>query len=299
MHSRREFGRRAVAAASLGPLLEAQRRARIDSTVAGVRLGAQTYSFREMRLDGVVQAMAECGLGDCEVFSPHIEPAATPGGRDGAARQAAREGLRKWRLSVPLEEIRAMRRKFDDAGVGVYALNLSFNDSFTDEEIDRGFAIAKAFGVEVITASATLTAARRVVPFAESHRMTVAYHGHSDVKNPNEFCTPESFAAAMAMSGRFAVNLDIGHFTAANYDPVAYIREHHDRIVVLHLKDRKRDQGANTPWGEGDTPIKPVLQLLKRERYPMRAFIEYEYRGAGDSVTEVKKCFQYCKDALG
>jgi hypothetical protein len=48
----------------------------------------------------------------------------------------------------------------------------------------------------------------------------------------------------------------------------------------------------------GDTPIKQVLQLLKKEKYPMRALIEYEYRGASDSVTEVKKCFEYCKEAL-
>jgi sugar phosphate isomerase/epimerase len=94
------------------------------------------------------------------------------------------------------------------------------------------------------------------------------------------------------------VNLDIGHFTAANYDPVQYIKEHHDRIFVLHLKDRKRDQGANMPWGEGDTAIKPVLQLLKKEKYPMRAYVEYEYRGAADSITEVKKCIDFTKSAL-
>ena len=68
--------------------------------------------------------------------------------------------------------------------------------------------------------------------------------------------------------------------------------------MVLHLKDRKKNDGPNTPWGEGDTPIKQVLLLLKEKRYPMRAYIEYEYQGKDDSVTEVKRCFQYCKDAL-
>jgi L-ribulose-5-phosphate 3-epimerase UlaE len=52
------------------------------------------------------------------------------------------------------------------------------------------------------------------------------------------------------------------------------------------------------PWGQGDTPIKQVLQLLKEKKYPMRAFIEYEYKGTDDAVTEVKRCLQYCKDAL-
>jgi sugar phosphate isomerase/epimerase len=268
------------------PLAGALRGApRINSIIAGVHLGAQTYSFREKPLDAMIQAMVDCQLGDSEVFAPHVEP------------KLPREELRKWRLTVPLEEIKAARKKFDDAGIGVYAYNFSFRDDFTDEEIDRGFVMSKAFGVDLITASSTLSVAKRLVPFAEKHKMMVAFHGHSDVKNPNEFAKPESFAEAMAMSKRFMVNLDIGHFTAANYDAVEYIKEHHDRIVVLHLKDRKRNQGPNVPWGEGDTPIKQVLQLLKKEKYPMRAFIEYEYKGA-DSVAEVKKCYQFCRDAL-
>ena len=286
MLTRRDFGKTALAGVPLAAAL-GQSKTKINTTIGGVRLGTQTYSFRDKPLDGVIQAMVECGLGDCEVFSPaHVEP------------RLPREELRKWRLTVPLDELKAVRKKFDDAGINVYAYNLSFKDDFTDEEIDRGFVMSKALGAEVITASATLSVAKRVAPLAEKHGMPVAFHGHSDVKNPNEFAKPESFDAAMAMSRRFAVNLDIGHFAAANYDPVEYIRQHHERILVLHLKDRKRDQGANTPWGEGDTPIRQVLQLLKREKYPMRAFIEYEYRGAGDSITEVKKCLQYCKEAL-
>jgi sugar phosphate isomerase/epimerase len=102
----------------------------------------------------------------------------------------------------------------------------------------------------------------------------------------------------MDMSKYFYVNLDIGHFTAAGYDPVAYISEHHARISNLHLKDRKKDQGENTVWGEGDTPIKQVLTLLKEKKYPIPAYIEYEYRGTGTSTEEVKKCFEYAKAAL-
>lgn len=283
MYSRREFSQIVLAGAGTLPLL-AQKK--IDSRINGVLIGAQSYSFREKPLDGVIEAMVEIGLGECELFAPHVEP------------RLSREELRKWRLSVSLDEFRGVRKKFDDAGIHLYAYNLSFNDSFTDEEIDRGFEMAKALGVEVITASATLSSARRVAPFADRHRIMVAFHGHSDVQNPNEFATPQSFAAALAMSPNFAVNLDIGHFTAANFDPVEYIRQNHAKILVLHLKDRKRNQGPNTPWGEGDTPIREVLQLLKREKYPIRAMIEYEYRGSADSVTEVRKCFAYCKEAL-
>jgi len=215
-----------------------------------------------------------------------------------AARKAEREELRKWRTTVSLDYFKGIRKKFDAAGINLYGYNYSFNDSFTDEEIDRGFDMAKALGVKIITASTTLPVAKRVVPFAEKHKMIVAMHGHSNLTDPNQFAKPESFAAAMAMSKYFKVNLDIGHFTAANYDAVDYIQKNHENIVLLHLKDRKKDEGPNVPWGEGDTPIKQVLLLLKEKKWPVPAFIEYEYKGTGTSQEEVKKCYDYCKQVL-
>ena len=100
------------------------------------------------------------------------------------------------------------------------------------------------------------------------------------------------------MSKQFRVNLDIGHFTAAGFDPVTYIQENHDHITHLHIKDRKKNDGANEPFGEGDTPIKQVLMLLKEKRYGIPALVEYEYKGSGSSVDEVKKCLAYEKAAL-
>ena len=152
--------------------------------------------------------------------------------------------------------------------------------------------------MDLITASSTLTTAKRVAPYAERHKIRVAMHGHSNTKDSNQFATPESFAKALEMSPWFYVNLDIGHFFAAGYDPVAYIREHHGRISVLHLKDRQPDQGAGVPFGEGGTPIKGTLQLLEKNRWLIPGNIEYEYPGK-DAVAEVKKCFAYCKQALG
>jgi sugar phosphate isomerase/epimerase len=270
----------------------------------------QTYSFRDLprapggdAVHAIIKAMTECGLGECELYAPQVEPAvmmpgqARPAPGSPEARNA-RERTRAWRLETPLDHFHAVRKKFEAAGLSIYAYNYSFNTSFSDEEIDRGFEMARALGAAILTASTTLDVAKRVVPFAEKHRMTVAMHNHSQVDDPNELATPESFAAAMKMSKYFKVNLDIGHFTAGNNDPIAYIRQHHERITNLHLKDRKKNQGDNVPWGEGDTPIREVLQLLKREKWPIRAYIEYEYRGAASPVEEVRKCLAYATQAL-
>src|SRR5262245_45752265 len=200
MYSRREFGKFALAGLPMTVALargSAYGSGRIDSKINGVRIGIQSYSFRTLPLDAAIKAMSEIGIGECELFSGHVEPRPAfgpggprPKGAEAPAKKAesakgggggGRQGrgeMRNWRLTVPLDHFKEIRRKFEDAGIRLHAYNLSFNDGFSAEEIDRGFEMAKALGVGVITASSTLTAAKRVAPFAEKHQMIVAMHGH-------------------------------------------------------------------------------------------------------------------------
>jgi sugar phosphate isomerase/epimerase len=259
---------------------------KIDSRIAGVMIGAQSYSFRDRSLEEALAAYKEVGLGYCELWSGHVEPP-----------KLSREELRNWRLTVSLDHFRSVRKKFDEAGVELYAYNYSFRDDFTDEEIARGFEMARALGVRVLTASANVSTAKRIDPYAAKAKIRVGMHNHSNLR-PNEFARPEDFEEAMrGASPYIAVNLDIGHFVAAGYDPVDFIARHHDKIVTLHIKDRRKNQGPNVPFGEGDTPIREVLQLLRARKLAIPAMIEYEYKGQ-DTVAEVRRCFAYCKQAL-
>src|SRR5258708_30196655 len=281
MYSRRDFSKLALAAFPAAAAF-----ARIDSIVHGVQLGVQSYSFRDRPLDDAIKAMVEVGLGECELYSGHVEP------------KLHREELRKWRTTVSMDEFHNVRKKFDDAGILLYAYNYSLRDDYTDEEIARGFDMANALGVKILTASSTLSVVDRVDRAASKYKIRVGFHGHSDTKHPNEFSSPETFEKAMAGHSPYInVNLDIGHFFAAGFDPIDFITRHHQRLLTLHLKDRKKNDGANMPFEQRETPIKPVRQLLEKNKFEIPANIEYEYKGA-DTLEEVKKCFEYCKQAL-
>ena len=225
MYSRRDFGKLALAGLPLSAAL-----GKINSKVAGVQLGVCTYSFRSLPRTGpddvatVVQALKECQAGACELFSPQLEPGSSLSARiPQEERNKHREAVREWRLSTPMDHFKAVRKQFDNAGIDIYAYTLNFDKSFTDEELEKCFEQTKAMGVKIIAASTKVSILPRLQPLAEKHGIYVAVHGHSDVKHPDEFSSPETFGKALDMSNWFRVNLDIGHFSAAGFDPVSYI----------------------------------------------------------------------------
>jgi sugar phosphate isomerase/epimerase len=269
----------------------------IDSRVRGVLLGIQTYSLRDRSIDAAIDAMAKVRIGSCELWQGSLEPMEIIR-RTWSGDAAAREELRQWRLKTPLSFFHAVREKFDRAGVALQAYNYSMTDDFTDEEIARGFEMAKALGAGFMTSSSNVTTPKRFDSVAERYKMKVGLHNHAEVDRPNEISTAETILRAIEGRSPFvAINFDIGHFTAANGDAVAFLGEHHERIVALHVKDRKRDRGPNVPFGEGDAPIGEVLRMLRDKRWPIPANLEYEYDGK-ETVAEIARCRDYCKAAL-
>jgi sugar phosphate isomerase/epimerase len=325
MYSRRDFAKIAAGTLPLARSLWA-----VNSTIHGVRMGVQSASFTYsgIGIEGIVKTMVDLGLAEIDIMSEHVEnflgaPVPLPGtgrpgpwargagapGQPGAAGRApnsvasgggarggmgrggdpvVREALRKWRLQADLDSFRGVAKRFTDAGLRLFSYNLSFNDTFTDEEVEKGFQMTKALGTRIITASSPASIFPRIAPFAEKHDVIVAMHNHTN--------GPDEFAQAMAVSPKIWVNLDVGHFFASGYDPIAYLKEHHARITNIHVKDRKKDKGAEMPFGEGDTPLKEVLQLVKNQKYDFPVCIEYV--GPDGPAVELKRCFDYCKAAL-
>jgi sugar phosphate isomerase/epimerase len=282
-----------IAAAPISAAFAPAGFAKINSRIEGVMVGAQTYSFRDRDLDACIAAMKDIGLGYAELWQGHLEPS------DRSDRKHDAELKKAWRANPPMDQIDAVKQKFDEAGIEIYALNYSFRTNMTDDEIRTGFLIAQNLGTNRITASANVDTSAKIDPFAEQYKTYVGMHNHDSMR-PNEFSTPDDFANAMKGRSKYIkINLDIGHFTAAGFDPVQFIEQHHDDILTTHIKDRKSDHGPNMPFGQGDTRIKEVLQLLKARKYPIPANIEYEYGKQGmDSADEVRKCFEYMKQAL-
>jgi sugar phosphate isomerase/epimerase len=274
-----------------------------NSVINGVRIGCITYSYRggADTADYTLECLLKDGLSETELMDGPIRSftgIAFGGGRRGRrgdnSQQPPFDADRPKVRESQLVKCEQLRKLFNDAGVNIHIHKCPFGR--TDDEIEFNFQIAKALGCKAITTERNDQLAQRLAPFAEKFQIWVAFHNHT-----NNIPTIEGIDPLMQVGDYIGFNFDIGHYVAGTRgkSPIPVIEKYHDKIISLHLKDRTAD-GGNLPWGQGQTPIKEVLQLLKQEKWPIYADIELEYRVPPDSdaVKEVAKCFEYCKEAL-
>jgi sugar phosphate isomerase/epimerase len=303
--SRRSFLTHATRLAAFGlvpPLLGASDDTAVsaankpNSVIDGVRIGCITYSFRgEVNsAEDILKALIKDGLSEVEMMDGPIRAYAgiRGGGRRGGEQVPTRPTDAE--RAAQLAKCRELRKLYNDAGVNIHLHKLPFGPS--DEEIDFNFLVAEALGCVGITTERNDALAKKLAPFAEKHKIWVGFHNHTN--NYPVLDTPDPL---LEIGPYLGFNLDCGHYFAGTKgkSPLPVIEKYHSRIVSLHLKDRTAD-GGNLPWGEGQTPIKEILQLIRKEKYTFPADIELEYKipPGSDSVAQVAKCLKYCKDAL-
>jgi sugar phosphate isomerase/epimerase len=281
---------------------------RPDSKVAGVQIGLNVpYSFADIQMSGtdVLDRCVRLGISAVELRTQPVEsylgaPAHLVGTKALVASAAGAHGvdtqMRQWRLSAPTERIPDFRRLYESAGVLIEIVKVDGIFKMSDAELDYVFELAKTLGARAISTEISREESdlKRLGEYGEKHALWVAYHGHTAV-------TPAHWERAFALSPRNAANVDLGHFIAGNnYSPIPFIKEYHDRITHVHIKDRKLHMGPNVPFGQGDTPIVEFLHLLRDQQWPIQATIEFEYKvpASSDRMTEIAKCVKYCRDAL-
>jgi len=265
-----------------------------DSKFNGVQIGAITYSYRSLPgfAENLLQYAVRSGISSVELMSA---PAGQFAG--GPAASGDVNEWNEWLLATSLDGFRALRKLYNDAGVRIHIIKYRDigDPCIPDAVIDRYFEVARILGAVGITRELSEDAARRLGPFADKHGIMVGFHNHMQV-------TPTTYdGGILSYSKYLGINFDIGHYVAAtNESPIPFIEKYADRILSIHLKDRKVNNGPNMPFGEGDTPVALVLQYMKKNRLPFPADIELEYPVPADSdaVQEVARCVEFCRQSL-
>ncbi|MEE3035222.1 MAG: TIM barrel protein [Bacteroidota bacterium] len=298
----------------------------------GVNIGLITYSFRTMPDQSplaILEYVKKTNMKHVELMGNHAEsfagspksPLSEPVKRSVFMKQRRKIQLTDeeqkiasqiaeeikvynnevalWRKEAPMSKFEELRKLYNDAGVSIYAFKPRvFGKDNTDDDIRYGMRAAKALGASHVTLEhpSDDKHTARLGKIAEEEGILIGYHGH-------EQQTPTLWDTAISQSNNNRLNLDLGHYVAAeNTDPLQILKDKHHKIVSMHLKDRQKlsNGGDNLIWGTGDTPITEALQLIKKEGYSFYVTIELEYEipEGSDAVQEVKNCLAYVKKAL-
>jgi len=295
-----------------------------DSKYFGVQIGVITYSFRSMpgSVDQLLRYVTDSGISAIELMGDAVEdyagkpanpvkmtprvPGQAPQFTDEQKAQMAAYGkqVAEWRSTVSMDKFAEIKKMYNKEGVSIYAFKpnaLGINN--TDAEIEYALRAAKTLGARSVTVELPTDPAqsKRLGDLAAKHKIYIGYHAHTQA-------TDTAWDVALGQSPFNSMNLDCGHYIAAGGNNtketlLALIQAKHDRITTLHIKDRKTkaNGGNNMPWGQGDTPIKEILTLLKEKKYNIPATIELEYDipEGSDAVKETRNCLEFAKKALG
>jgi sugar phosphate isomerase/epimerase len=268
---------------------------KLNSKFNGVQIGVITYSYRELpdkSLPAILNYAVKSGINSIELMGNEVE-------RYLGIPQEDKDAIRQWRTTISMDKFKEIRKMFKEKGVDIHILKLG-EPFWSDEEIDYAFRACKAVGAKGITTEISEDAAKRLAPFADKHKLYAIFHNHGQPGNPDF-----SFDRVLQHGKRLMLNFDAGHyFGATGVHPNELIQRLHDRIFSIHVKDKTSKTASapdqNRPFGEGDTPLADMFQLIKKEKWPIYCDIELEYRVPADSdpVKEVIKCVEYCKQIL-
>lgn len=300
-----------------------------NSKFNGVQIGAITYSFRSMPhdIDQLLQFCIDCNVSAIEMMGDPAEDFAGkpknpnpfrmgPPPRQTAGQPPQRPQMTEeqkaqmaeynrtvaaWRATASMDKFKEIRKKFNDAGVTIYAFKPNaFGANNSDAEIEYGMNAAKALGATSVTVELPTDSAqtKRLGDLGTKNKVYVGYHAHLQA-------TDTLWDEALNQSPYNSMNLDCGHYIAVGgkntkESLLALIEAKHDRITSMHIKDRTADGKGNLAWGKGDTPLKEILTLMKTKKYKFPATVELEYEipEGSNAVKEVAKCVAYAKGLL-
>jgi inosose dehydratase len=216
-----------------------------------LQLGIAGYTFLHVPLDGAIAMMKRVGVSNLSIKDFYLP------------------------LDSPPDTIHAVKGKFQDAGIRIYAAGVIYMK--TAAEVDRAFGYAQTLGVGLIIAAPNPELLPHVEQQVKASGIRIAIHNHG----PEDKLYPspvDVYDHINRLDERIGLCLDIGHAARAGADIVKVVNDYGPRIFDLHIKDLKviSREAQAIELGRGVLDIPGLLTALIRNRYTGVCSIEHE-----------------------
>ncbi|HOF17938.1 MAG TPA: sugar phosphate isomerase/epimerase [Phycisphaerae bacterium] len=218
-----------------------------------LRLGLPTYMFKNYTLDQVIQTALRLDVKHLSLKSFHLP------------------------LEWSDDKVAAAVAKARDAGLTVYTAGVI--QMFTQAEIDRGFAYARAASLDMIAVNPSEAMLDALEAKVCQTGIRVAIHNHGP--DQKSWPTPlEIHARIRTRDKRIGICHDTGHTKRSGVDPVEATLKTADRILDFHLKDvdAATRAGRSVELGRGVVDIVALVRAIRKIGYAGVVGVEVEKR---------------------
>jgi sugar phosphate isomerase/epimerase len=240
----------------------------------GFRLGAQSYTFREFKLEPALQRMKKLGLKYGEFFQNHCPMTDKPEAIKAFKNLCAEYGVTPWAWGV-----QGFTKKHDDN--------------------KRVFEFGKALGLKMFSASPSPDSFDSLDKLCDEYKIAIGIHPHGPVgggKLDRWYSAEIILAAVKDHHELIGACLDTGHLIRSaqlgkKLDPAEQIRKMGKRNFGLHLKDHDNKTHTDVVFGKGVLDVGAVLKALTEVKFPGMISIEYE-ANAKEPTKDVAACIE-------
>ncbi len=266
--SRRDFlaaGLISAGALALG------RTARADSPESGpygpFKMGLQSYSLRNYKLDEALQKTNDLGLKYWESYPAH----------------------------VPADASKAAEFKQKAADKGIQVIGFGVVHFGNDHDANRKlFEFGKAIGLGYFSCDPDPNAFDGLDKLVEEFGIPIGIHNHGP---GHRYGTIASIRDAIKdHHEKIGCCIDTGHFLRSREDPVEAVEVFDRRIYGVHLKDVD-DATRFTILGEGDLRLADILKALAKRNYSYCLALEYE-ENPQNPIEDIRACLASVRKAV-
>jgi len=235
----------------------------------GLKMGAQSYSFRNFSWEDAVARLKQLGLTRMEFYPGHVPETLTPDQR-----------------SAVLEKLRAAGVTFPCYGVVGFGAD--------DAKNRRTFEFAKVMGIDTITADPARDSLNSLDALVAEFGIRIAIHNHGPGAR---YATVEDVLGAMTGHHELiGAAVDTGHFERANVNSLEAMKRFGKRIYSVHIKDVDA-KGENALFGKGKVDLVGVIQLLREMKFDSLVAIEFE-ANPENPVPPMEECLKFVRKVI-
>lgn len=242
----------------------------------GFKMGLQSYSLREYKVEQALEHTKAFGLKYWEAYPNHIPMGAVP------------------------KHIEDQKAKLAAAGVTLVSYGvLPFDEN--ENSAREKFEFAKAMGIRSLSADPKPNKETfdLLDKLCAEYDVAIAIHNHGPKHRYDKISDVEK--VVKDRHPKIGACVDTGHYLRSDEDPVEAVQRLGKRVFGCHLKDVKtieKDGQRQKQFkiaGEGDLNIVGLLKALKALNYDYCLAVEYE-ENAKNPLSDIEACLKHVRD---